>query len=146
MAYKPSYLPRHVYSVVVAGVNLYNSLGWWLDSKPSPGDSLPEYESLLVDVPWSSKQLDFSHIMGRYYHKGGSDIEYVLRCFDPTAIDAIVADEAELRKKLMTIKNVTVSDTWTGRVFDNCTITDYSAEFDNSGYECTVTFKVHTLT
>lgn len=139
-------MSRPKFQIMSGTSGSYSTYGFWFDEKPSISTPTPAYEDLLVSVPFSDKQLDFSRIDGNLHYPNGRDFEFVFRKVKAGSEDAIVNDVKSFKNWLSSLRNVQILDTWSGRAFNNCTVTSVEAKFKNNlGWEATVTVQVHSL-
>lgn len=139
-------MSRPKFQIMSGSTGSYSTYGFWYDEKPSISTAEPAYTDLLVSIPYSDKQLDFSRIDGNLHYPNGRDFEYVFRKVKRGSEDAIVNDVKDFKNWLTSLRDVQILDTWSGRAFNNCTVTSVDAEFENNlGWQARVTVQVHSL-
>ena len=123
----------------------FTTYGFWLDEKPAYATPTPAYDNLLVSVPYSDTQLDFSRVAGQTYYPNGRDFSFRLRKLNATSAGAITADVASLVSWLTSLQGATIKDTWSGRVFEGCSVTSVNVSYYRDGWEATVDFSMHCV-
>lgn len=130
---------------VFGGVGSYTTYGFWLDEKPSHDTPEPAYSNLLVSIPYTDVQLDFSRLdSGNTHYPSGRDMEFKLKKINTTSPNAIVTDVKNLIAWLTSLQGVTLTDTWNNRSWAGCSVIGTSTDYYRDGYEATVTVKVHS--
>lgn len=123
----------------------FSLYGFWLDEKPSISTPKPAYDNLLVSIPHTDVQLDFSRVAGDTFYPNGRDLTYKLRKVNTTSHNAIVADVASLTQWLTGLQGVTIGDSWSGRSWEGSSVTGVDVDYSHrDGWEAVVTVKVHS--
>lgn len=140
-------MSRTNYEITSGGSGSFATYGFWLDERPALSKPTSDYEDLLVSIPHSNKQLDFSTASAGMSYPNGRDFEYTFRTVHVSDDEHdVVADVNTFYAWLVSLHNVTITDTWNNRTFNNCTVTEIEPEYpDNYGYEATVKVKIHSV-
>ena len=140
-------MARTHYEITSGGSGSYTTYGFWLDERPSINTPAPAYENMLVSIPFSNKQLDFSGIYNGPYYPDGRDFTFKFRKVKDTGDEHdIVTDAKNFYAWLTSLINVAITDTWNGKTFNNCTVTNVEITYPNNyGYEAIVNVDVHTV-
>ena len=132
------------------GLSLSNSTGsfslygFWLDEKPTLSTPEPAYNNLLVSIPHTDVQLDFSRVAGATHYPNGRDMTYKLRKINKSSPGAIVSDVNSLVAWLTGLQQTTIGDDWSGRSWEGSSVTGVSVDYYRDGWEATVTVNVHS--
>ena len=140
-------MARTQYEIQSSSSGSYTTYGFWLEERPMLKMPTPAYDSRLVSIPYSDKQLDFSRMGGSLHYSNGRDFEFKFRKVKPTSDEHdIVTDVNSFYAWLVSLVNVSITDTWNNRTFDNCTITGVDVEYPNNmGWESIVTATFHSV-